>query len=201
MLRKGKTVMIRLYRMTRLIASVGMLLLLAGCLQSNISKASQAGLKATPGAAQLVKTGIAPTNIPLHPSPTPTAPAQINGEVTLQLTTAPQHASDSIVLTLNNATNQTILFSDHLTECSVVLLQMQPSSAVNSVMWQTIAPCRAEITTRLHALEAEKTLTISLIPPSGRWSPGLYRGQVNYLSSGAHHQPQTFFSSRVQIGA
>jgi hypothetical protein len=181
-----------------------MLLLLAGCGQNSTgsgSSASQPGLTGTPGTAQLVKTGIVPTKIPLHPSPTPTSPAQLTGKVTLQIDTIPQHASDSIAFTLNNQTNQEILFSDHLTECTVLLLQVQPQSVASSGIWQAVAPCKLMTVTRLHSLASGKTLTITLIPPGGQWTPGLYRALLSYIPGGADHKLQTVFSPSFQVGS
>ena len=196
--------MVRLHRMTIAIASAGMLLLLASCGQNATGSGgnvSQPGLSGTPGTAQLVKTGIVPTKVPLHPSPTPTAPAQLNGKVTLQIHAVPQNAGESIALTLNNSTNQTILFSDHLTECTVVLLQLQPQAAASSGTWQAVAPCKLMTPTRLLSLTQGKSLTITLIPPGGRWIPGLYRALLSYIPSGADHTPQTVFSPSFQVGS
>ncbi|MGH2497685.1 MAG: hypothetical protein ACRDIV_23530 [Ktedonobacteraceae bacterium] len=196
--------MVRLHRMTIVVASAGMLLLLAGCGQNSTGSegnASPPGLTGTPGTAQLVKTGIVPTKVPLHPSPTPTAPTQLNGNVTLQITAVPQNAGESIALTLNNSTNQTILFSDHLTECTVVLLQVQPQSAASSGTWQAVAPCKLMIVTRLHELKAGKSLSVTLTPPGSQWTPGLYRALLSYVPSGADHKLQTVFSPSFQIGS
>jgi hypothetical protein len=194
----------RLYRLTILIVSAGMLLFLAACGQNstgNGSSSSQPGLTGTSGTAQLVKTGIVPTKVPLHPSPTPTAPAQLTGKVILQIDTIPQQASASMVLTLNNSTNQEILFSDHLTECSVLLLQVQPQLPANSGTWQAVAPCKLMIVTRLHSLTSGKTLTITLIPPGGQWAPGLYHALLSYIPGGVDHKLQTVFSPSFQVGS
>ena len=194
--------MIRLNRPTLLLASAGMLLLLAACGQNfsgNSSSASQPGLTGTPGTAQLVKTGIVPTRVPLHPSPTPTAPGQLTGKVTVQLTSILQQVSDRMVLTIDNQSNQQIRFSDHLTECTVLLLQVQ--SPASGGTWQTVAPCKLMIATRLHTLEAGKTLTITLTPPGSQWTPGLYRALLSYIPDGADHTPRTVFSSSFQVGS
>ena len=193
--------MIRLHRPTLLLASAGMLLLLAACGQNfrgSGSSSSQPGTSGTPGTAQLVRTGI-PTSVPSHPSPTPTAPTQLTGNVTVQVTTIPQQVSDRMVLTINNQTNQQILFSDHLTECTVLLLQVQ--SPANSGMWQAVAPCRLMTVTRLHTLEAGKNLSITLTPPGSQWTPGLYRALLSYFSTGADHTPRTVFSSSFPVGS
>ncbi len=177
-----------------------MLLLVAACGQNfSGSSGSQPGLTGTPGTAQPVKTGIVPTRDPLHPSPTPTGPAQLTDKVTVQLVTIPQQISDSMVLTIDNQTNQQIFFSDHLSECTVLLLQVQ--SPTNSGTWQAVAPCKLMIATRLHMLAAGKTLTITLTAPGGQWTSGLYRALLSYVPSGADHTPRTVFSPSFQVGS
>ncbi len=191
--------MVRLYRLTILLVSAGMLLLLAACGQNSTGSggsASQPGLTGTSGTAQLVKTGIVPTKVPPHPSPT--APAQLIGKVTLQITTIPQRASNSMVFTLNNQTNQEIVFSDHLTDCTVLLLQVQ--SPASSGIWQAVAPCKLMIVTRLHSLASGKTFTATLIPPAGQWVSGVYRALLSYVPTGANHKLQAALSPSFQVG-
>ena len=101
----------------------------------------------------------------------------------------------------NNQTNQVIHFSDHLTECTVVVLQVQLQSPAGSATWQAIAPCRLETPTRLLSLAQGQTLTIALLPPGGQWTPGLYRALLTYFTTGADHRLQTVFSPSFQIGS
>lgn len=193
--------MIRFYRPTLLLASAGMLLLLAACGQNfsgSGNGSSQPGLSGTPGTAQVVKTGIIPTGVPLHPSPTPTAPTQLTGKVTVQLARVPQQVGDSMVFTINNQTNQQILFSDHLTACTVLLLQVE---SPGSGTWQAVALCKLMTVTRLHTLEAGKTLSITLTPPGSQWTPGLYRALLSYAPSGADRTLRTVFSPSFQVGS
>lgn len=194
--------MIRLNRSTLLLASAGMLLLLAACGQNfngSSSSTSQPGLTGTSGTAQLVKTGIVPTRVPSHPSPISTAPTQLTGKVTVQLATIPQQVTDSMMFIIDNQTNQQILFSDHLSECTVLLLQVQ--APASSGTWQAVAPCKLMTATRLHTLEAGKTLTITLKPPASQWTPGLYRALLSYIPAGAGHTLRTVFSSSFQVGS
>lgn len=180
-----------------------MLLLLAACGQNfggSGSSSSQPGLSGTSGTAQLVKTGIVPTRVSLHPSPTPTAPTQLAGKVTLQIDTVPQRTSDSMVFTLNNQTNQKILFPDHLTDCTVLLLQVQPQSSINSGIWQPVALCKLMIVTRLHSLTSGQTLTVTLKVPGNQWAAGLYRALLTYSITGANQKLQTVFSPTFQVG-
>lgn len=180
-----------------------MLLLLAACGQNftgSGSSTSQPGLTGTPGTAQVVKTGIVATKVPLHPSPSPTASAQLTGKVTLQIDTLPQQASASLVLTLNNQTSHAIMFSDHLSECTVILLQVQPQSSASPGVWQAVAPCREMIATRLHSLAAGQTLTVTLAAPGKQWTAGLYQALLTYFSSSPNQKLQTVFSPTFQIG-
>jgi hypothetical protein len=57
------------------------------------------------------------------------------------------------------------------------------------------------IVTRLHTLEAGKTLTVTLAPPGNQWTPGLYRALLSYIPAGADHTPRTVFSSSFQVGS
>jgi hypothetical protein len=189
---------IRLHKPALLLASAGMLLLLAGCGQNfNGSGASQPGLGGTPGTAQLVKTGTVSTSV--SPQPSQTAPGQLTGKVTLQIVTMPGRASDAVVFTLKNQTSQEILFSDHLSECTVLVLQVQ--SPANSGLWEAVAPCKLMTPTRLLTLGAGKSLTITLAPPGGQWTPGLYRALLNYAPSGADHTLRAIFSPSFQAGS
>lgn len=190
--------MIRLHRPTLLLASAGLLLLLAACGQNssgNGNSNSQPGLSGTPGTAQIVKTGIVPTNTP--PQPSQTAPPQLTGKVTLQIDTAPRSASDAMVFTINNQTNQEIVFSDHLSECTVLLLQVQ--SPANSGLWQPVAPCKLMTVTRLHNLKSGQTLTVTLKAPGNQWPTGLYRALLTYAITGANQKLQAVYSPTIQI--
>ena len=202
--REAKVKMIRLHRLTPLLlAGAAILLLMAACGQNfsgSSNSASQPGQAGTPGTAQLVKTGIVPTKVPLHPSPTPTAPAQLTGKVMLQIDTLPQQASTPLVLTLSNQTSHAIMFSDHLSECTVLLLQVQPQSSASPGVWQTVAPCRLMIVTRLHSLAAGQTLTVTLAAPGKQWTAGLYQALLTYFSSSTNQKLQTVSSPTFQIG-
>ena len=125
-------------------------------------------------------------------TPSATA-AQLRGAVTLHLNNVPQHVSSSITVTILNQTNQTMLFPDHLTNCSVILLQMEP--LIPGSPWQIVAPCRSERMTLLHTLAPGKFLFVTLTPPYGQWLSGFYRAQLSYVLSGANHQPGTVFTS------
>ncbi len=54
--------------------------------------------------------------------------------------------------------------------------------------------------TRLHMLEAGQSLTITFNPPSGQWTPGLYRGVLSYAATETDGQLKTIFSSIFKVG-
>ena len=139
---------------------------------------------------------IGTTSTFVRPSPTLSTTFPPTSEVTLRLDSV---TSTSILITLANNSSQAILFPDHLTECSVVLLQLIPQGT-NSQQWQTVAPCRKEILTWLHALAPGKDLTITLTAPSGQWAAGLYRAVLTYTLSGAKATPRTVFSASFSTG-
>ena len=102
-----------------------------------------------------------------------------------------------MVFTINNQTNQEIVFSDHLSECTVLLLQVQ--SPANSGLWQPVAPCKLMTVTRLHSLKAGQTLTVTLKAPGNQWPTGLYRALLTYAITGANQKLQAVYSPTIQI--
>ncbi|OLB34205.1 MAG: hypothetical protein AUH05_16080 [Ktedonobacter sp. 13_2_20CM_53_11] len=194
--------MMRPQRRLMICLAVSMLVLLplTGCGQNAAgSSGSQSGFTGTPGSVQLVKTSTLQTMVPTRlPSPPP-APQPMRGTVVLHVDAVPQSAHEAITFTLHNQTNQAIFFADHQSGCTVILLQMVPGSQDNG-QWQTLAPCKALTMTRLHMLEAGQNLTITFNPPSGQWTPGLYRGVLNYALAETDGQGQTIFSSIFKVG-
>jgi hypothetical protein len=146
-----------------------------------------------------VKKSTLQTTVPTHlPSPPP-APQPIHGTVTLAVNAVPLSAHDAITFTLKNETNQAIFFADHQSECTVILLQMVPGSQDNG-QWQTLAPCKVLTMTRLHMLAAGQSLTITFMPPSRQWTPGLYRGVLSYTATETDVQRKTIFSNSFKVG-
>ena len=182
--------------------AVSMLVLipLTGCGQKvGGSSGSQPGFTGTPGSLQLVKTSTLQTAGPTRlPSPPP-AHQPMRGTVVLHVDAMLRPAHEAITFTLRNQTNQAIFFADHQSGCTVILLQMVPGSQDNG-QWQTLAPCKALIMTRLHTLEAGLSLTITFNPPTGQWTPGLYRGVLSYAAAEIGGQEQTIFSSSFMVG-
>jgi hypothetical protein len=137
------------------------------------------------------------TVTPLRLSPTPSTTLPPTSEVTLHVASVTPY---TISITLANKSNQAILFSDHLTECTIILLQLIPQGMSNQ-QWQAVAPCRREIMTRLHMLAPGQDLTVALTAQGGQWLPGLYRTLLTYSLSGVRATPRTVFSSSFQMGS
>lgn len=182
MVKRKQNKIVRCYRLIILIgASLAILMILASCGQ-NISGSSNSSAISTVTPSQL--------------SPTPTNIVSSAGEVTLRLASVTPYTISTI---LTNKSNQTIFFSDHLTECTVILLQLLPQGT-SSKQWQAVAPCSKEILTRTHTLAPGKDLTVALSAPGGQWVPGLYRAMLTYYLSGARATSRTIFSPSFQMG-
>ena len=162
-------------------ASLAILVILASC-GSNIPGSSHSAANSTVTVCQ-----ISPTRTNMLP------PA---GEVTLRATSV---TSYTLSFNLANRTNETILFSDHLTECSVILLQLTPQG-LGPQQWQAIAPCKGESAARMHTLAPGKDLAVILSAPDNLWTPGLYRASLTYSPSGMNGTPRTIFSPSFPIG-
>ncbi|HLI90903.1 MAG TPA: hypothetical protein VKV37_19595 [Ktedonobacteraceae bacterium] len=116
-----------------------------------------------------------------------------NGPVTLSVNASSYQAGDAIIVTLRNQSARPIAFPDHLTDCSVVLLQQQVG-----INWQPVDLCRSMIMSKLHTLAARQNLIVQLMPPT-QWSPGTYRCRVSYASPGNSGLMETVFSAQFQI--
>jgi hypothetical protein len=134
------------------------------------------------GCGQNVSTGggtnATPTNVP---SPTVTntpLPTASNGPVTLRVGATTYHPTDTISVTLSNQSTRAIYFPDHLTNCTVILLQHQVNEG-----WQNINMCKLMTLTSLHKLEAGKSLMVDLTSPSSPWAVGLSRATLRYGTS------------------
>jgi hypothetical protein len=187
-----------------MVASLVVLILLAGCGYSAVgsvgSTGSSPGRTGTNGSKQVTKTAIGLTALPTRTSPTSSPPRSTSGFVTLHIGTIPKSARSTITFTLDNQTTQAISFADHQSECTVILLQMMPQLQENG-QWQPLAPCKALTLTRFLTLAAEKSLTLTLSPPNGQWVPGLYRGALSYVSSGAEVPSKTVFAPSFRVGS
>lgn len=147
--------------------------------------------------ALVVLTGCGPT--PLTPaadlSPTPTTralssptgtptPAARRGSVTLHTDTLLYQTGDTISVTLNNQSTQTIYFPDHLTNCSVILLQRSKAQPLSEDGGPAgINPCQLATATRMDALGPGQHLVVKLVAPTSGWPPGLYLATLSYRTS------------------
>ena len=123
----------------------------------------------------------------------PSPPAR-TGSVTVGVDAATYRTGDAIAVTLSNHSRQSILFPDHLTSCTVVLLQRQVNAS-----WESISLCMLMMVTRMHALDAGHSLTVRLPAPSNQWLPGLYRVQLSYAASGQANHVITISSAIFQV--
>jgi hypothetical protein len=157
----------------RLFLIMGIMLisaLLAGCGQYS---STGGGMNATP----------TPTNTPL--------PTATTGPVTLSVGATSYHTTDTISVTLSNQSTQAIYFPDHLTNCTVIQLQRQVHGN-----WENVHACLLLTATRLHQLDAGKSLTVALVSSaSRRWAVGLYHATLRYSTSQTFGGPTTTISS------
>jgi hypothetical protein len=105
------------------------------------------------------------------------------GPVTLHTNAKVYGIKDTIFVTVSNQSNRTIYFPDHLTNCTVILLQRQPIQLPVSRGMQPVNLCRLKIVTRLHALGARQSLIVRLVAPFHGWPPGAYRAVLSYRKS------------------
>jgi hypothetical protein len=198
----------RIYRLLVILGAVAALTVLVDC--GPYSTNSSTSTTTPP-------TAVARTSPPVKMKPLPTLPPRQlgTGPVTLRASASVYQPGNTIVLILNNQSEQTIHFSDHLTECTGVLLQHQgggtsfsnplikmPPQPVGHVQhqgggtWTPVAPCRLETVTRLHSLHPGQELVVKLIAPSGHWLPGSYQGVLAYFASGSS---RTIVSGDFQV--
>src|SRR5579859_6823967 len=181
------------------------LTLLAGCGQSATGSTPSVQGTATQGVVKsgssvpstpAQATASARPSLPITPIPSPAATSHAQpatkGAVTLQVSALSYPAGAPLVVTLSNQSSLPIVFPDHLTQCSVMLLQHQVNGS-----WETIDICRSMIVTREHSLNAGQSLTVQLAAPNGQWAPGLYRFTLSY---GAAAAQATIFSAEFQVG-
>jgi hypothetical protein len=124
-----------------------------------------------------------------QPSPSPTA----SDAVILQVGAASYQATSTINVTILNQSSQTISFTDHQTNCTVLLLERQTANS-----WESVAPCKMMIKTNLHSLKAGETLEVKLNAP-GQWAGGSYRARLDY-SVGSSATLHTVYANAFQVG-
>lgn len=153
--------MMRIYQRLLIAAAILIATQLAGCGQNS---ATGGGTKASP----------TPTNVPVPTVTTTPFPTASTGPVTLSVGATLYHTTDTITVSLRNQSIQAIYFPDHLTNCTVILLQHQVNGD-----WQNVNICKLMTATRLHKLEAGKSLIVYLIA-SSPWPVGLYHATLHY---------------------
>jgi hypothetical protein len=180
----------RIYRLLVILGAVAALTLLAGCGLYTTNSSTSTTTPPTAVARPSTPVRIKPLPTPLA---TPTTPPRSvrTGPVTLHASASVYQPGDTIILILNNQSGQTIHFPDHLTECTVVLLQHLANGT-----WTPVAPCQLEIVTRLHSLNPGQDLVVKLIVPVGHWMPGTYHGVLTYFASGSS---RTIFSGDFRV--
>jgi hypothetical protein len=138
-------------------------LLLIVCLLLGLTSLAGCGTNETNGTAvpSTVTTASSPpasTGTAVPPTVTmASSPPASTGSVTLRTDAPTYRTGDAISVTLSNQSLQTILFPDHLTNCTVVLLQRQVNES-----WESNNVCKLMIVTRMHSLDAGNSLTVRL---------------------------------------
>src|SRR5256884_4375151 len=140
--------MLRIHQLLIIFSAMAALALLAGCGPNAATKATGLSTATTePSSTAATKPPPAATSSSTH--------AVKTGSVTLHADASFYQTSDSISVTLSNQSNQTIYFPDHLTNCTVILLQGQKVKPLAGENGQTgINPCGRAIATRIHSLDA-----------------------------------------------
>lgn len=129
---------------------------------------------------------------------TPTTRA---GSVALHTDRSLYRANDTISITLNNQKDQTIYFPDHLTNCTVILLQRQKAQPQTGDNGQTgINPCLLASATRMHSLSSGQRLVVQLVAPKSGWPAGLYSATLSYHTASAAGSPTTVSSAAFVVG-
>ncbi len=179
--------MIRLYRLLMISGTVMVLALFAGCgpsttVGTTVSFTTMADLSSIAA----TKSSSTTTNLPTS--------TLRSGPVTLRAGAPIYFIDNTIFITLSNHSNRTIYFPDHLTNCTIVLLQQQMNGN-----WLTANLCRLEIATRIHSLGARQRLIVRLVAPLNGWLPGLYRATLSYRTSLNAGRPTTIFSAVFKV--
>lgn len=169
--------MLRIHRVLIILSALTALALLAGC--GSNTTANQTGLSAStlePSSSAATKPS--PTTIGNSTAATRTGP------VTLQVDAPYYQKGDTISVTLNNQSDQTIYFQDHLTNCSIILLQrLKVQPLAGDYEQGTFDPCTLATTTQIHSLDAGQHLVERLVASASGWVPGLYYATLSYRTS------------------
>jgi hypothetical protein len=122
---------------------------------------------------------------------TTATPTATTGAVSLRVGATSYHTTDTISVTLSNQRTQAISFPDHLTNCTVIQLQRQVQGN-----WENVHACLLMTPTRLHKLDAGKSLTVALVSSAARpWAAGLYHATLRYSTAQTFGGPTTTIDS------
>ena len=182
--------MLQIHRLLIIFSALTVVAVLAGC-----------GLNTTTNATGLSTTTAEPSSTAATKASPMTTSSSISavrtGPVTLYVGAQFYRTGDTISVTLSNQSNQTIYFPDHLTNCTVILLQRQKVQSVVAANGQAIIDaCRLAIATRMHSLGAGQRLVVRLAAPLDGWPPGFYRATLSYRMS-LNGGPSTTIRSAV----
>lgn len=184
--------MLWIHRLLIIFGALMCLALFAGCGSNTVT--NQNGLS--------MSTPDHSSSAAVKPSPTTNATSVARtGPITLYTDASNYGTSDTIIVTLSNQSNQTIYFPDHLTNCTVILLQrpkVQPRTGDG--VQGIVNPCRLAIATRIHTLGAGQRLDVRLVAPSGGWAPGIYHASLTYRTSPDAGPSTTISSAAFTVG-
>jgi hypothetical protein len=183
--------MLRIQRLLVIFSTLTALALLAGC-----------GSNTTANRADLSSTTPEPSSsATTKPSPTTggsSTAAAGTGPVTLRVDARYYQKGDTITVTLSN---QTIYFPDHLTNCTVILLQrLKVRPLAGDDVQGIFNPCRLAIATRIHSLGAGQRLVVRLVASPSGWAPGIYRASLIYRTSPDAGPSTTISSAAFTVG-
>src|SRR5258708_454884 len=123
--------MLRIHRLLIIFSALTVVAVLAGC-----------GLNTTTNATGLSTTTAEPSSTAATKASPMTTSSSISavrtGPVTLYVGAQFYRTGDTISVTLSNQSNQTIYFPDHLTNCTVILLQRHKGQSVVAANGQVI---------------------------------------------------------------
>lgn len=190
--------MLRKYHVISIICMSIALILLVSCGQNVIPGTTTVATATTqPGSSATPITTKMPVPVTATSSPAKTpAPTTPSGSVTLSIEPASPRTHMVLVVTISNHTGQTIYFPDHLTNCTVILLEHQAAGN-----WQPVNLCKLMILTRLLPLNTRQDLAVKLLPSLSAWVPDLYRASIRYSSSPRPALPTTVYSVTFTISA
>lgn len=178
--------MLRIYQLLITFGTITVLALLAGC-----------GPNTTNGTTSLPTTTTGPSTTATSDS----TQAVRTGPVTLHTDAPFYRTGDTISVTLSNQSSQTIYFPDHLTNCTIILLQRQKVQPLAGENGQAgINPCRLGIATRIHSLDAGQRLVVRLVAPFNGWLTGIYRATLSYRTSLNAGPSTTIYSAAFTVG-